>query len=99
MFRRVTGLVFTAGFSGGWSFMSANSSSLFKPTSPPADALALRSRDAAKLLGISERTLWTWVQQKRIPHVRVGGCILFPKEALTRWLSEEAAATVAVTQA
>jgi excisionase family DNA binding protein len=58
-------------------------------------ALALRPREAAKALGISERTLWAWTQRGDVPHVRRGKTILYPVGALTRWLDEQAKAKAA----
>jgi len=50
---------------------------------------ALRPREAAKALGVSERTLWTWTRQRAIPHVRRGKTILYPVDMLRRWLDEQ----------
>ncbi|MEZ6141070.1 MAG: helix-turn-helix domain-containing protein [Zavarzinella sp.] len=56
--------------------------------------LALRPREAARMLGISERTLWTWVKQGRIPCVRIGNdkrkITLFPADQLKDWLAQQA---------
>ncbi len=53
--------------------------------------LALRSREAAQALGISERLLWTMTQQGKVPHTRVSkGVIVYPIDALRRWLDEQA---------
>ncbi|MGF1633500.1 MAG: helix-turn-helix domain-containing protein [Phycisphaerae bacterium] len=52
--------------------------------------LALRSREAAEALGISERTLWGWTQNGDVPHVRRGGTLLYPTAELERWLGEQA---------
>ena len=57
-----------------------------------APCLALRPREAAKALGVSERTLWDWTRQGTIPHVRRGKTILYPTAALARWLDEQAKA-------
>ncbi|MGQ9649526.1 MAG: helix-turn-helix domain-containing protein [Phycisphaerae bacterium] len=64
---------------------------------PKAEApcLALRPREAAKSLGVSERTLWTWTQQGIIPHIRLGKTILYPVDALRRWLDEQTKAKMA----
>lgn len=35
--------------------------------------LAVRPKDAARLLGVSERTLWRWTDEGRIRCLRVGG--------------------------
>lgn len=53
-------------------------------------ALALRPRDAAKALAISERTLWEWTHHGDIPHVRIGRTILYPTAELQAWLSRQA---------
>jgi excisionase family DNA binding protein len=55
-----------------------------------ADRLALRPKEAAMALGVSERTLRTLLP--RLPHVRVGGVVLVPLEGLRRWLEAEARA-------
>lgn len=56
--------------------------------------LALRSRDAAKALGISPRLLWQLTHDGQIPHVRVGNgkrrTVLYPTADLQAWLSQQA---------
>lgn len=52
--------------------------------------LAVGRREAAKLLGISERLLWTWTHSGHVPHVRLGSRVLYPIELLRRWLEEKA---------
>jgi excisionase family DNA binding protein len=54
------------------------------------DTLALRPREAAKALGVSERSLWEWTHRGDIPHVRVGRTILYPVDALRDWLRQHA---------
>jgi len=51
-------------------------------------ALALRPREAAKALGVSERTLWGWTHAGTVPYVRVGRTILYPVDALRDWLKQ-----------
>lgn len=53
--------------------------------------LALRPREAAKALGVSERTLWSWTGDGLIPCVRVGASrtVLYPVDMLRRWLEEQ----------
>ena len=63
-----------------------------------APCLALRPRDAAKALGVSERTLWDWTQRGDVPHVRRGKTILYPVDVLRRWLDEQAKATPAAAE-
>ena len=48
--------------------------------------LALRSREAAKALGISERTLARMKAAGQLAFVRAGNSILFPVKALEAWL-------------
>jgi excisionase family DNA binding protein len=59
--------------------------------------LALRSREAAKALGISPRLLWQLTKDGHIPCVRVGNgkrrSILYPLAELQAWLAREAAKT------
>jgi hypothetical protein len=57
---------------------------------PLAERLALRPREAAAALGISERTLRA--NLPRLPHVRLDGAVLVPVEPLRRWLEERAKA-------
>lgn len=52
--------------------------------------LAVGRREAAAMLGISERLLWTWTNSKTIPHVRIGTRVLYPVEQLRLWLEERA---------
>ena len=52
--------------------------------------LALRPKEAAEALGISERKLREILPE--IPHVRTGGVVLLPVESLRKWLREQASA-------
>jgi excisionase family DNA binding protein len=63
------------------------------PPPPAADdiSLALRPRDAARALGISERTLWSLTKQQQIPHLRFGKAVRYPRHLLLRWLEQQAA--------
>ena len=63
---------------------------LAKPD-PLTPCLAMRPREAAAALGISERLLWAWTHSGEIPHVRIGKAILYPVDVLRRWLDERAA--------
>lgn len=49
--------------------------------------LALRPREAARALGISERMLWSMTNRGEVPHIRVGRAILYPVDALRTWLA------------
>lgn len=48
----------------------------------------LGSRDAAKFLSISRRTLWTWTKDTKdpFPHLRKGGRVLYPVNELEAWI-------------
>lgn len=52
------------------------------------DRLALRPKEAAAVLGLSERALRALLPS--LPHIRAGGAVLIPVEALRRWLDEGA---------
>ena len=43
-----------------------------KPGSPE-DESPLTVREAAKFLGVSQQTVYLWVERKQIPHLRVMG--------------------------
>jgi excisionase family DNA binding protein len=52
------------------------------------EPIAVRAEEAARLLGISLRKLRE--MQRELPHIRAGGCILYPVDALRRWANERA---------
>ena len=54
----------------------------------PVERLALRPKEAAKALGLSERKLRELLPE--LPHLRVGGAVLLPVEGLRAWLREHA---------
>ena len=57
----------------------------------PHSALALRPREAAKALGISERMLWSLTAPRgTIPAVRIGTRVLYPVTGLQAWLDRQA---------
>jgi len=58
-------------------------------SSPATDApqrIAVDGRAAARMLGVSERTLANLVKEKSVPSVNIGRRRLYPVEALTEWL-------------
>lgn len=57
---------------------------------PAPDRLALRPREAAAALGISERLLATMTSTGAIPSVKLGRRRVYPVELLQRWLAERA---------
>ena len=56
------------------------------PTEPRTPCLAMRPREAAKALGISERLLWDRTNRGLVPHIRLGKAILYPVDSLRKWL-------------
>lgn len=58
----------------------------------PGAVLGLRPKEAARAIGVSDRKLWeiTADRDSGIPHVRFGGCIVYPARALADWLDEQA---------
>jgi excisionase family DNA binding protein len=55
-----------------------------------ADRVALRPKEAAEALGISERTIRQLLPE--LPTVRRGNIVLIPVEPLRKWLREESEA-------
>lgn len=49
----------------------------------------LTVREAADLLRISERTLWTLTQQGSIPSVRVGRSVRYDQSDLAEWIDSQ----------
>jgi len=70
---------------------------LFAPQPPSTAPLALRPRDAAAALGISERLLLDWTQQFGLPCVRIGRVVLYPIDAVREWLWLRCEARVSVS--
>jgi hypothetical protein len=54
--------------------------------------LALRPREAAMAISISERKLWeiTADADSGIPYIKLGTVVLYPVSGLERWLNEQA---------
>ena len=63
------------------------SNDLLKPQNGSA-RMALRTREAARALGVSERTLWAWTKRGLIPYAKCGGTYMYSTEALAQWLRE-----------
>jgi excisionase family DNA binding protein len=58
------------------------------PAGPPK--LALRPREAARMLSICPRTLATYTKVGAIPHTRLGKSVLYSTAELQAWLSRRA---------
>lgn len=52
--------------------------------------LAVSAREAAAMLGVSERLLWTWTRSGKVPHLRIGVRVLYSVELLRGWVNEQA---------
>ena len=57
------------------------------PADGAAPALALRTREAAAALGISERTLQGLTAAGEVPHFKLGRANLYPVRELADWLT------------
>ncbi len=61
------------------------------PESNPADAipdlLAVSMTAAARMIGISSRSLWLLVNRGEVPHFRVGRRVLLPLPELRAWIA------------
>jgi excisionase family DNA binding protein len=64
-----------------------------RETHEPPEVLSFA--EAAKFLGISERTLRRWVAEKVVPHAKVGGLIRLRRIALQEWLEAAERQTMA----
>ena len=51
--------------------------------------LALTIPEAARSIGISVRSLWTKINMKEIPHLRIGRRVVVPVDLLRKWLDEQ----------
>jgi len=61
---------------------------LFKQMHSPPPTLAVRRTEAAKMLGISQRTFAELVKDGEVPFVRLRNVKVYPVESLARWLAE-----------
>jgi excisionase family DNA binding protein len=54
----------------------------------------LTARETAKLLRVSPNTVYAQAQQGKLPHIRLGDRLLFPRAELLQWIAEQARASV-----
>lgn len=54
------------------------------------ESISLAAPEAARLLGISPRTLWQLTKDGAVPHLRLAGRVTYPHEALKKWANERA---------
>jgi predicted DNA-binding transcriptional regulator AlpA len=59
------------------------------------DPLLVSLRDASKLLGLSEKTVWTLAKTNRIPSLKVNSRRLFSVVSLESWIASQLEATAA----
>ena len=53
--------------------------------------LALRPKEAAAALGVSDRTLRDWMRNEELPYVQIGRGILIPTSELEGWMRQRLA--------
>jgi excisionase family DNA binding protein len=58
-------------------------------STPTPQALLVDAREAARLLAISERKLWSLTNCGEIPCVRVGRAVRYPVDDLQRWIANQ----------
>ena len=69
--------------------LRSSRNALFAGQKPADESLLIDSRQAAKLLGVSDRTLWKMRQAKTIvPPVKFGKAIRWNAEHLKKWIDE-----------
>ncbi len=51
-----------------------------------SDELLVSAANAAGLLSISPRTLWTLTNDGIVPHVRIGRRVMYSRTALRKWI-------------
>jgi excisionase family DNA binding protein len=61
-----------------------------EPTDLPhlESRLALRPKEAAEALGVSDRTLRDWMRNEDLPYVQIDRSILIPTANLILWMEE-----------
>jgi len=55
----------------------------------PALSSNLRPKDAAPILGVETSTVWSWLRQDILPHLKLNGKYYLRREALLQWLAEK----------
>jgi excisionase family DNA binding protein len=56
-------------------------------TPSPSSALLVRPSEAARLLAISERSLWAFTQAGEIPCIRIGRSVRYCPADLAAWIA------------
>jgi excisionase family DNA binding protein len=50
------------------------------------EPILIGAREAAKALGVCERTVWTLTQDEGLPFIKVGRRVLFDPQDLKEWV-------------
>ncbi|MEN1704602.1 MAG: helix-turn-helix domain-containing protein [Planctomycetota bacterium] len=72
---------------------AAASPSVPAPHFDPETPLLVSEREAAKLLAISPRTLWSLRQSGEIPCIRIGRAVRYSVAELSAWVDRQASGT------
>ena len=58
-----------------------------------ANRLALRPKEAAEALGVSERTMRKWMRDAGLPHLQLDAVVCIPVAELREWMVERMASS------
>ena len=53
-----------------------------------SDVTSYNAAEIAEILGVAKVTVYKWVGERKIPHTRLGGRIVFTKDQISAWLKE-----------
>ena len=56
---------------------------------PLSEKISLSVREAAELLSVSDRTVYSWLSLDGFPAVKIGGRLLISRVALQDWFAEQ----------
>lgn len=59
-----------------------------RPTPPAQEVIAMRPREAAKAIGVTERFLSDYLKSGELPSVRLGGARLILRADLVKFLQD-----------
>ncbi len=54
----------------------------------------LNIKEVAELIGLSRATIYSYVSNKSIPHIKLGTRTLFSKSELENWITKRAVKTI-----
>ena len=55
---------------------------------PSTDLKLWNARQVAEATGLSVHTIYAWVGQRRIPHVKIGTRVLFDPNEIKAWIGQ-----------